>query len=139
MNKNAKLVIFSLSFCAACLCLMLLIGNSSNAPIIGFLIVVAIVAALVVIPMLNKSSETTKNTFGENECGEEETVTAKIVLKKTYTPVGSIERFNFIMFEKQTGERIELAIKDDEEYKFLLEGDIGTLTHQGKKYISFIR
>lgn len=107
--------------------------------IISFLIIFAVVFVFIVIPMLNKSSQTTKEIFGENENGSKETVEAKIVSKKIYSPVGSIERFNFAIFEKQNGERIELAIKDDEQYKMMLEGDLGTLTHIGKKYVSFVR
>lgn len=89
--------------------------------IISFLIVFAIVFVFIVIPMLKKSSQTTKEVFGENESGKEETVKAKIVSKKVYSPIGSIERFNFVIFEKETGERIELAIKDYEQYKMMLE------------------
>ncbi len=113
--------------------------NIREPMIISFLIVFAIVFIFIIIPMLNKSSQTTKEVFGENEEGKEETVKAKIVSKKIYTPVGSIERFNFVIFEKETGERIELAIKDDEQYKMMLEGDLGALTHIGKRYISFLR
>ena len=107
--------------------------------IISFLIIFGIVFVFVVIPILKKSFQTTKEVFGENETGEKEIEQAKIVSKKIYSPPKSIERFNFIIFEKQNGARIELAIKDDEQYKLMLEGDVGTLTHIGKRYISFIR
>ncbi len=106
---------------------------------ICFLIVFVIVFIFFGIPILNKSSKTTKEVFGENETSNKETVTAKILSKKIYTPIGSIEKFNFVIFEKQNGERIELAIKDDEQYKMMLVDDVGTLTHIGKRYISFIR
>ncbi len=107
--------------------------------IISVLIVFAFVFIFLVIPMLKKSSQKTKEIFGENEIGKPETVKAKIVFKKTYSPMGSIEQFNFVIFEKQNGARIELAIKDNEQYKMMLEGDEGTLTHTGKRYISFTR
>ena len=113
--------------------------NIKQPMIISFLVVFVIAFIFIIIPMLNKSSRTIREVFGENENGKEETVKAKIVSKKIYSPVGSIERVNFVIFEKQNGERIELAIKDDEQYKMLLEGDMGTLIHIGKKYISFIR
>ena len=113
--------------------------NMREPMIISFLIVFAIAFIFVIIPMLKKSAQTTKEMFGENEIGNEEIVNAKIVSKKTYSPVGSIEQLNFVIFEKQNGERIELAIKDNEQYKMMLEGDFGTLTHVGKRYISFVR
>ncbi len=116
-----------------------MMDNIKEPMIISFLIVFAIAFIFIVIPILNKSSQTTKEVFGENENGNNEIANAKIVSKKIYSPVGSIERFNFVIFEKQNGERIELAIKDDEQYKMMLEGDFGTLTHLGKRFISFIR
>lgn len=106
---------------------------------ISMLIVLAIVLIFVVIPLIKKSSETTKRIFGEDEHGNPETVQAKVVSKSIYSPYRSLENFNFILFEKNNGERIELAIKDDEQYKTILEGDIGMLTHIGKKYLSFKR
>ena len=48
---------------------------------ISFLIILAIVSIFIVVPMLNKSAQTTKEVFGENENGKEETVKAKIVSK----------------------------------------------------------
>ncbi len=106
---------------------------------ISFLIIFAIVFVFIVIPMVTKSAKKTNEIFGINENGPVQTAKAKILSKKTYSPVGSLEKFNFVIFEKENGQRIELAIKDDEEYKMMLEGDFGTLSHIGKKYISFIR
>ena len=106
---------------------------------ISALIVFAIAFVFVVIPILTKSSQTKKDVLGEAEQGNPKTYGAQIVSKKTYTPYGSIEQYNFVIFEKDNGERIELAIKNNDEYKLLLEGDHGILTHIGKRYISFER
>ncbi len=106
---------------------------------ISFLIVFAIAFVFIILPMLKKSSQTSKEVFGENETGVPESTNAKIISKKIYSPTGSIERINFVIFEKDGGERVEFAIKDDEQYKMMLEGDCGTLTYVGKRYISFTR
>lgn len=107
--------------------------------LISFLIIFVMAFVFIVIPILSKSTKTNKEMFGENEIGDTVSVKAKIISKRIYTPRGSIERINFIVFEKESGDRIELAIKDEEQYKMMFEGDFGTLTHIGKRYISFKR
>ena len=104
-----------------------------------FFLLLLVVIVVLAIPILTKASQVNKDVLGENETGKPETVTAKIVQKKTYTPNYSVDRFNFVIFEKENGERIEMVIKNNEEYKLMIEGDVGKLTSIGKKYISFIR
>ena len=106
---------------------------------ISGLIVLAIALIFVVLPLVKKSSETTRRILGEDEQGSPERVQAKVVSKSIYSPYHSLERFNFVIFETENGERIEMAIKNDEEYKMILEGDVGTLTHIGRKYLAFKR
>ncbi len=106
---------------------------------ITVLIIVGIAVVFVIIPILFKSSQKSKEVFGEKEFGIKETERAKIVSKHVYSPKGSIEQYNFVIFEKQSGQRIELAIKDDRQFRMMCENDSGTLTHIGNKFISFIR
>lgn len=113
--------------------------NQMKEPMTISSFIILVIVLIFVVPLIKKSSDTTKFIFGENENGNPVTVHAKVLSKSVYSPYGSIENFNFILFEKQNGERIELAIKDDEQYKMILEGDIGMLTHIGKRYISFKR
>ena len=134
MNKNAKSVIISTIFLVICLLFL-----NKEPWIIGMLILFAIAVIFVVFPLVKKSLEITRHIMGEDEHGTLESVQAKVMSKSIYTPQGSLEKFNFVVFEKQNGERVELAIRQDEEYKIIFEGDEGVLTHMGRKYISFRR
>ncbi len=49
-------------------------------------------------------------------------------------PVGS----DFVTFELEKGERIELGVKGS-EYGMLAEGDRGRLSYQGTRYLGFER
>ncbi len=44
----------------------------------------------------------------------------------------------YATFQFESGDRLELAV-DGEQYGMLVEGDIGKLTFQGTRYISFVR
>lgn len=113
--------------------------DGSREPLFVVFIILAALIVIFLIPVLRKSSSVTEELCGDNEYGEQITARAKILSKSTYTPNWSVERMHFIIFEKENGERIEMVIKDDAEYKMMFEGDVGTLTHIGKKYISFTR
>lgn len=102
-------------------------------------ILFAVIFIFIIIPVFKKASSVTKDLSGENEQGEVISEKAKIVYKKSYVPNYAIEKMNFVIFEKENGERIEMAIKDSEKYKLMLEGDSGILKHIGKKFISFYR
>ncbi len=81
------------------------------------------------------------NVYGDYECGKtmEETNT-KIIAKRTIThPFNKTVMINMVLFELANGSRIELAIKDSTTYGIMIEGDCGTLKHQGKKFVSFER
>lgn len=108
-------------------------------PMLISFIVVFIIFLPFVISILNKCSKKEKEILGENDYGTICKTKAQIVFKNSYIPRYLMEKVNFVVFEKTNGERIELAIKNFEEYKLMLVGDKGTLTHQGKRYISFIK
>lgn len=71
-------------------------------------------------------------------------VPAKVVAKRTaishYSsdmPV-SMDTTYYVTFEVSSGDRMELLIPST-EYGLLVEGDVGELSFQGTRYLSFIR
>lgn len=44
----------------------------------------------------------------------------------------------YLTFETMSGERIAVEV-DGEQYALFMEGDQGTLTHQGYRFIDFVR
>ena len=52
----------------------------------------------------------------------------------TYTHLKSY----YVTFEVESGDRMELSVPE-EEYPYLAEGDVGKLTFQGTRYLSFER
>jgi len=79
------------------------------------------------------------------------TVEAKVVTKRSdvsYHRQGNMVNNNmdmgysstnyYITFEVQSGDRMEFNVQDT-EYGMLTEGDKGSLTFQGTRYLSFVR
>ena len=77
----------------------------------------------------------------ENEEKEKkEEKNAKIVARRTIPhPLFKRTVFNTVIFELSDGSRLRLGIKKQNLFDIMVEGDYGTLRHQGKKFISFIR
>lgn len=46
---------------------------------------------------------------------------------------------NMIVFEKENGSRVELAIRDPAVFGTIVEGDKGILSYQGKRFVGFQR
>lgn len=68
-------------------------------------------------------------------------VNAKVVAKRTAVRGGGETRAYsdyFVTFEVESGDRIELEVKDT-EFGMLVEKDNGELAFQGSRYLSFIR
>ena len=94
------------------------------------------------------------STWNQNNHSEKLTVPAKIVTKRTqvsqhqqpnagdatgahgFTVMSSTSYY--VTFELENGERMELSVKGP-EYGMLAEGDIGTLSYQGTRYLGFER
>lgn len=78
----------------------------------------------------------------ENEHSPILTVPARIVAMRRKTHHHNhnghahIDHTYHITFELETGERLELRVKR-REYQVLTEGDRGTLTYQGTRYLGF--
>ncbi len=114
--------------------------NDTNAQIISVVFpILMLLCAIFILPFILTSLKKSKEIFGENEEGTPQVQNAIIISKRIESPFGSMENFNFVVFEKENGERIELAIKNNEEYTLMHENDKGVLIHQGKKFISFER
>jgi uncharacterized protein DUF2500 len=72
-------------------------------------------------------------------------VPARVVTKRTETSGsiatnagGSVSTCFYVTFELDDGERSEFSV-DGRDYGMLVEGDEGTLTHQGTRYHGFER
>lgn len=78
--------------------------------------------------------------YGDSETGSILCKKAKIISKRTApNPISPSIMVNWIAFELDSKERIELAIKDQSVFGVLFEGDAGMLKYQGKKFIEFKR
>ena len=94
------------------------------------------------------------STWNQNNHSEKLTVPAKIVAKRTqvsqhqqpnagdpsgahgFTVISSTSYY--VTFELENGGRMELSVKGS-EYGMLVEGDTGTLSYQGTRYLGFER
>ncbi len=151
MKKSPSLLI--LIFCLACMLLAFFTsgddlfsprytGNDIEDFLLDlrpFILFGSIGVSILVIPLFIHSSKNDKKYLGENSTDpyEEKFVTA--IRKRVESPYGTMSTFYFILFEDEYCSRIELAIKNLDEYNLILEGDKGILCHRGKRFISFIR
>ncbi len=106
------------------------------------MLVIFVVVMIFAIPAgVAMSKKTNNEIYGDNECGTiKEERNAKIVARTiTPHPINKEVMVNKIVFELENGSRVELAIKDPNNYGVMVEGDYGTLKYQGKKFIGFER
>ena len=47
--------------------------------------------------------------------------------------------FNIVLFELESGKRVELAIKDINTFTLMVEGEEGILSYRGLNYVDFKR
>ena len=66
------------------------------------------------------------------------TVPAKVVSKRIYVRGEHSHTTYYVTFEVQSGDRMELRV-DGDEYGMLVEEDLGLLSFQGTRYVSFER
>lgn len=90
------------------------------------------------------------STWNKNNNSPRLTVTAKIVSKRTnishhsHANAGvhgygtAVSTRYYVTFQVDSGDRIELSVTGS-EYGMLAEGDIGKLSFQGTRYLSFER
>lgn len=84
-------------------------------------------------------------TWHKNNNSPRLSVPVKIVTKRTNTTythqqdmMASSHTTYYVTFEVESGDRIELVVPS-REYGLMVNGDQGTLTFQGTRYISFDR
>ena len=66
------------------------------------------------------------------------TVPAKVVSKRMHVQGDHSHTTYYVTFEVQSGDRMELRV-DGNDYGMLVEQDVGLLSFQGTRYISFER
>ena len=106
------------------------------APIFIIVIFVAVVGMLVVTAVRGAAA------WSKNNDSPRLTVSARVVSKRTRVSGGSGDLMAstsyYATFQVESGDRMEFAVSGP-EYGLLAEGDQGSLTFQGTRYLSFER
>ncbi len=118
---------------------MILVENNSFDMI--FMIVFFIIAGTFLFMIIKGISQ-----WHRNNQSPRLTVKAKVVSKRMDVSVhlhgdntmAHSTTFYYVTFEVKSGDRLELALKGN-DYGMLAENDVGELTFQGTRYISFVR
>jgi hypothetical protein len=105
---------------------------------------IAVVFATVFLTILYRAVMGLAEWSCNNSQSVQETA-ARVVTKRTEMsgrmgrhPQGRISTYYYATFEMKTGERFEFSLSGP-EYGLLVEGDQGTLKHQGTRYLGFRR
>lgn len=75
--------------------------------------------------------------YGEKETGPVCQEKAKVLSKRSQQVM--MAKFNIVLFELESGKRVELAIKDITTFTLMVEGDEGILSYRGLNFIDFKR
>lgn len=118
---------------------MIFVENNSFDMI--FMIVFFIIAGTFLFMIINGISK-----WHRNNQSPRLTVKAKVVSKRMDVSshlhgdntMAHSTTFYYVTFEVKSGDRLELALKGN-DYGMLAENDVGELTFQGTRYISFVR
>lgn len=109
-----------------------------------FFIVFAIIVVVIALQLFNGIS-----TWNKNNNSPKLSVVAKVVSKRqdvvvhhrnmnSGVPHNTSSTYYYVTFEVESTDRMELELKGS-QYGVIAEGDIGRLTFQGTRYISFER
>ena len=96
-------------------------------------LVFIIIFGMIIFTIFTKIKEGVKNNNSPRL-----TVPAKVVSKRTHVQGDNSYTTYYVTFEVQSGDRMELSV-DGTEYGMLVEQDLGLLTFQGTRYVSFER
>lgn len=110
--------------------------------LIPSMLIIFVVIMVFAIPIgIALGKKTNDDIYGTNDSDlSTEINNAKIIARRTSPhPMNNAIAVNMVVFELETGRRVELAIKDSNTFGIMIEGDRGVLKHQGKKFISFTR
>ncbi len=118
---------------------MIFVENNSFDMI--FMIVFFIIAGTFLFMIIKGISQ-----WHRNNQSPRLTVKAKVVSKRMDVSshlhgdnmIAHSTTFYYVTFEVKSGDRLELALKGN-DYGMLAENDVGELTFQGTRYISFVR
>jgi len=114
-------------------------GHSFGGPppifIFFFVAIFVVILGSILVKAVQGVSE-----WSENNSKPVETEAAELVAKRTEVSGGkdSTSTTYYTTFELSDGERGELEVSGS-EYGKLVEGDLGQLTHQGTRYLGFVR
>ena len=106
------------------------------------ILVIFVIVMIFAIPAgLAMGKKTNNNIYGDDEYGViQEEKNAKIIARRTTPhPLNQAVMINMVVFELSNGSRVELAIKDPNTYSIMVEGDLGTIKYQGKRFVGFER
>ena len=113
---------------------------------IVFWVIFALVAVLIVVTIIRGIARWNKNNHSPRVDSEAKVVAKRMDIRHmNHGNAGSVNNMNsmtstwyYVTFQFTSGDRIELEVPRD-EYGLLAEGDTGTLTFQGKRYLGFER
>lgn len=115
-------------------------SDADKETFVKIFVVVGIILIFFAIIGFAVGKKKNEELYGSSEIGEKTCVKAKVVSKRTApNPISPTVMVNWIVFEFNEGERLELAIRDSSIFGVIVEGDEGELEYQGKKFVDFRR
>lgn len=104
---------------------------SSSLVSVVFFGIFALVLVFITITIIRMAGMSKKNTALPRIAAP-----ATVIAHRTFSADGATRTY-FMTFEYKTGDRAEYAVTSD-TYSYYADGDEGTLTVQGTKFISFV-
>ena len=105
-------------------------------------VVVFVLIALTVVTIITLAVVRGVRGWRRDNAAPVQTQVARVVAKRTDVSGGGGDRRTrtgyFATFETPTGERVELSVPG-REFGLLAEGDVGSLTSQGRRFHGFAR
>ena len=100
-----------------------------------------LIIPIIVLVMHNNAKKNQNNVLGTNNIANHQKICikAKVVNKINKNVNNYNDPFNHIIFEKEDGERLDFALRDENIYNNIVVGDEGLLTFAGHAFIDFIR
>ena len=106
--------------------------------IIGIVMIVIFIAFFIIFTStFTKITKQFRSAGKVNDNSPRLSVEASVVSKRSSVSAGRFT-WNYATFQVESGDRIELSVPDS-DFGMLVEGDYGTLTFQGARFISFRR
>ncbi len=100
-----------------------------------------ILIPIIILVMHNNAKKNQNNVLGTSDIAnyQKTCIKAKVVNKINKNVNNYNDPFNHIIFEKENGERLEFALRDENIYNNIIVGDKGLLTFAGNAFIDFVR